>query len=386
MQQLLHVSILVRKRESSGNIGIDWSCTCSSMCFYLLVSGSFVQSKLVQSGDWDVPNVPNVRSRDISDQICTGSVPKCPHSERLGRSERSNRPIGQFRPVQMNLKLAIRHIEKSCLSSVCAAYDQVRRNAHDRINRQRKVDAGAAAGAQPREGGHVDADQPCAAVQERASAVALADRSIHLHTALEPPLSHGDTGMIPMCSKQHLEAVKQQEHVQNLYGAADYCADRRGDCTVDPTAHQLPMRQVGLSSPSRDRSRSADVYDQAHLTTPALSDLPYPYGEPIANTDCPTLKPPDVPTLQRSCARLTVCFQRSRTDDQCHAIWYRHYCASPDGVQLAGRRVHSEHRQIMVRICVEYHHRILLAALPRHVREADRQQLRSHGSVQIRHC
>jgi hypothetical protein len=39
-------------------------------------------------------------------------------------------------------------------------------------------------------------------------------------------------------------------------------------------------------------------YIQAHLTTPALSDLPYPYGEPIANTDCPTLKPPDVPTLQ----------------------------------------------------------------------------------------
>ena len=67
----------------------------------------YIQSKLVQSGDWDVPNVLNVRSQDISDQISTGNVPKCPHSERLGRSERSNRPIGQFRPVQMNLKLAI---------------------------------------------------------------------------------------------------------------------------------------------------------------------------------------------------------------------------------------------------------------------------------------
>lgn len=150
------------------------------------------------------------------------------------------------------------HIEKSCLSSVRAADDQVWRNAHDRIYWQRKVDAGAAAGAQPCEGGHVDADQPCAAVQERPSAVALADRSIHLHATMVPLLSHCNTCMMPMCSIQHVEAVKQQEHVRNLYGAADRCAHWRGDCTVDPTAHQLPMRQVGLSSPSSDRSRSTD--------------------------------------------------------------------------------------------------------------------------------
>ena len=55
-------------------------------------------------------------------------------------------------------------IEYSCLPAVGATYDQVRCDAHDRIYWQRKVDAGAAAGAQPCEGGHVDADQPCAAV------------------------------------------------------------------------------------------------------------------------------------------------------------------------------------------------------------------------------
>ena len=76
----------------------DWLALCmvgvfkDPLCSLLLVSDSFVQSKVVKSGDWDVPNVPNVRNRDISDQICTGNVPKCPHSERSGRPERPDRP------------------------------------------------------------------------------------------------------------------------------------------------------------------------------------------------------------------------------------------------------------------------------------------------------
>lgn len=53
----------------------------------------------------------------------------------------------------------------SCCSPVGATDNQIRRDRHNCVHRQRKVDARAAAGAQPREGRHVDANQSGSGVQ-----------------------------------------------------------------------------------------------------------------------------------------------------------------------------------------------------------------------------